>query len=68
AMADTHLLISKKEEQSRTATYVQELTEEEQVNEISRMMTGTTITDTARQHGEALLTLAHEFKAKHTSE
>ncbi|HLR15587.1 MAG TPA: DNA repair protein RecN, partial [Bacillota bacterium] len=47
AMADTHLLISKKEEQSRTATYVQELTEEEQVNEISRMMTGTTITDTA---------------------
>lgn len=66
AMADTHLLISKKEEQSRTATYVQELTEDEQVDEISRMMTGTTITDTARQHGKALLTLAHEFKEKQT--
>lgn len=66
AMADTHLLISKKEEQSRTATYVQELTEGEQVDEISRMMTGTTITDTARQHGKALLTLAHEFKENQT--
>lgn len=66
AMADTHLLISKKEEQSRTATYVEELSEEQQVDEISRMMTGTTITETARQHGKALLDLAHDFKIKHS--
>ncbi len=62
AMADTHLLISKKEEQSRTATYVKELSKQEQVDEISRMMTGTTITNTAREHGQALLELASDFK------
>lgn len=62
AMADTHVFISKKEEMSRTATHIQELNEDEQIDEISRMMTGTTITDTAKQHGRALLELAQAYK------
>lgn len=67
AMADTHLLISKKEDKLRTATHVQELSENEQIEEISRMMTGTTITETAKEHGKALLEQAEVFKNNQTN-
>ncbi len=67
AMADTHLRITKKEEKSRTATHVQELGDIEQIDEISRMMTGTIITETAKDHGKALLEQADAFKKQHTN-
>lgn len=62
AMADTHKFIRKQEENNRTLTKVSELTKEEQVEELSRMMTGTKMTDTAKDHARELLELASTFK------
>ncbi|MEN2766035.1 DNA repair protein RecN [Ornithinibacillus xuwenensis] len=62
AMADTHMLIEKMEVGSRTATQVTDLTEHEQISELSRMITGTKLTDTAKEHAKELLELAQNFK------
>ncbi|SES82593.1 DNA replication and repair protein RecN [Oceanobacillus limi] len=62
AMADTHNLIVKEEHNNRTKTTVSELSLDDQINEISRMMTGTKLTNTAKEHGKELLDLASEFK------
>jgi DNA repair protein RecN (Recombination protein N) len=62
AMADTHLFIEKKELQNRTVTNVKELSELEQINELTRMMTGTKVTDTAREHAKELHELAQNYK------
>ncbi|GIO28544.1 DNA repair protein RecN [Ornithinibacillus bavariensis] len=62
AMADTHLLIEKDEINNRTLTHVSVLTETEQINELSRMMTGTKLTNTAKEHAKELLDLAESFK------
>ncbi|WP_042145854.1 DNA repair protein RecN [Paucisalibacillus sp. EB02] len=62
AMADTHLFIEKKEMQNRTTTHVLELSETEQIKELSRMMTGTKLTDTAIDHAKELHELAKNFK------
>lgn len=64
AMSDTHKLISKAEKDKRTATFVTELTTDEKVKEISRMMTGAKLTETAKEHGKNLLDLATKFKEK----
>lgn len=64
AMADTHKLISKSEISGRTYTTVKELNKSNIVKEISRMMTGTKLTDTALNHGQKLLDLAATFKSK----
>lgn len=64
AMADTHLFIEKNEMGNRTITQVAELTETEQINELTRMMTGTKITETAKEHAKELHTLAQSFKTK----
>ncbi|MEN2464748.1 DNA repair protein RecN [Ornithinibacillus sp. JPR2-1] len=62
AMADTHLFIEKNELENRTVTQVSELTESEQINELTRMMTGTKVTETAKQHAKELHKLAQGFK------
>ncbi|MBP1969701.1 DNA repair protein RecN (Recombination protein N) [Virgibacillus natechei] len=62
AMADTHKFIEKREGKNRTATIVSELPMEDQVEELSRMITGTELTDTAKEHGRELLDLASIFK------
>ncbi|UJL44801.1 DNA repair protein RecN [Virgibacillus sp. NKC19-16] len=64
AMADVHKLIEKQEIENRTATLVWELTAEEKIEELSRMMTGTKLTETAKEHGKELLDLASAFKNK----
>ncbi|WP_373892727.1 DNA repair protein RecN [Virgibacillus sp. CBA3643] len=64
AMADTHKLIKKREIENRTATVVSELTAEEKIEELSRMMTGTKLTETAKEHGKELLDMASAFKNK----
>ncbi|RDW19147.1 DNA repair protein RecN [Oceanobacillus arenosus] len=64
AMADTHKFIKKVEKNNRTITKMQELTVNEQINELSRMITGTKLTDTAKEHAKELLELASSFKAK----
>lgn len=62
AMADTHKFIQKYEKQQRTITNVSELTKQEQMEELSRMITGTKLTDTAKEHAKELLELASTFK------
>lgn len=64
AMADTHLYIEKKEKQNRTVTSVKELNKEEQIMELSRMLTGTQLTETAKDHAKELLDFASSYKEK----
>src|SRR5690625_2549864 len=64
AMADTHKLIDKIDLNDRTATTMSELSIEQSIKELSRMMTGTELTETAMEHGKKLLDLATAFKEK----
>ncbi|MEC5422300.1 DNA repair protein RecN [Virgibacillus sp. C22-A2] len=63
AMADTHKFISKMERNNRTSTSVSELTVNEQVEELSRMITGTKLTETAKDHAKEMLDLVSAFKS-----
>ncbi|MFC3039018.1 DNA repair protein RecN [Virgibacillus xinjiangensis] len=63
AMADTHKFIEKRQEKNRTSTLVSELSSEQQVEELSRMITGTKLTETAKEHAKELLELASSFKS-----
>src|SRR5690625_1747789 len=47
AMSDQHLLIKKEETKKRTTTKISELTLENKINQLSEMMTGTEMTDSA---------------------
>ncbi|GGA68026.1 DNA repair protein RecN [Ornithinibacillus halotolerans] len=62
AMADTHLFIQKNELENRTITHVTELTEEDRIHELTRMITGTKVTNTAIEHAKELHELAQQFK------
>jgi len=64
AMADTHKFIKKHEKNKRTYTSIKELTKSEQIDELSRMITGTKLTDTAKDHAKEMLALASSFKLK----
>lgn len=62
AMSDHHLLIQKLEKQNRTSTVINELTQNEKIEELGRMMTGAKLTETAIEHSEELLDLTKKFK------
>ncbi|WP_226035066.1 DNA repair protein RecN [Aquibacillus saliphilus] len=62
SMADTHLLIEKNVTNKRTSTTVNELTEEKSVEEVSRMITGSELTETSIKHARELIELANKFK------
>ncbi|MBT2214407.1 DNA repair protein RecN [Virgibacillus dakarensis] len=64
AMADTHKLIEKKAKNNHTSTIVSELTTEQKIDELGRMITGTKLTDTAKEHAKELLDLAASYKSK----
>lgn len=66
AMADTHKFIRKESRNNRTATLVSELTVTQQIEELSRMITGTKLTETAKEHAKELLDLAASFKTKNS--
>jgi DNA repair protein RecN (Recombination protein N) len=55
SFADHHYLIEKREAAGRTRTFVRALTPAEQTEEIARMLSGATLTETSRQHAEQLL-------------
>lgn len=65
SMADTHLLIEKRVDNDRTSTELTELSHDMKVEEIGRMITGTEMTETTKQHAKELLSLAHKFKESH---
>lgn len=64
AMGDTHKLIEKEEKNGRTSTFVTELAMSQQVEELSRMITGAKLTETAKEHAKEMLELASRFKIK----
>ncbi|MBA3632576.1 MAG: DNA repair protein RecN [Acidobacteria bacterium] len=55
SLADQHFLVEKETAKNRTNIGVRELNENEQVEEIARMLTGKEITATARQHAKEML-------------
>lgn len=55
AFADQHFLIEKHEKQGRTKTSIRALTSTERSEEIARMLSGATVTDTSRKHAEQML-------------
>ncbi|WP_079708547.1 DNA repair protein RecN [Paraliobacillus ryukyuensis] len=62
SMADTHLFIEKEIKGERTLTSVNELTRDERITEIGRMVTGTELTATSREHARELIEQAEQFK------
>lgn len=62
AMADTHVLISKNTKNNRTSTTVKELSTQDRVEEIGRMITGTQLTATSKEHAKELIHSANKFK------
>jgi len=55
AEADSHLTVEKKEREGRTITEVREITGDDRVEEIARMISGETSIETARKHAVELL-------------
>ncbi|WIF94549.1 DNA repair protein RecN [Caminicella sporogenes] len=61
-MADNHLLIEKVFYDDQTMTKVKTLTEEERIEEISRLIGGNNITDLTLQNAEEMIELANKIK------
>jgi DNA repair protein RecN (Recombination protein N) len=55
AFADQHYLIVKQESRGRTQTGIRRMDEGERVQEIARMLSGATLTETSLRHAENLL-------------
>jgi len=55
AYGDRHFLVEKQVKDGRTRTFIRELSEEERVNELARMLGGATITDTTIQTAQEML-------------
>ena len=55
AFADQHFLIAKSEKRGRTETSVHRMERGERVEEIARMLSGATLTETSLRHAEHLL-------------
>jgi DNA repair protein RecN (Recombination protein N) len=55
AFADQHFLIEKTERRGRTQTGVRRMESAERVEEIARMLSGASLTETSRRHAEQML-------------
>lgn len=64
AMADVHLYISKKAEDNKTITGVHVLNAGEQVNEIARMASGTSVTAAAIDNAREMISKASSCKSR----
>ena len=62
AMADVHFKIEKLVNNEITTTYVTHLSEEEQIEELGRLLGGVQVTELTRQHAREMKTLAYEQK------
>ncbi len=60
ARGNAHYKVYKKDTETGTNSYIRQLTDEERVQEIAHMLSGTTLTDAAVQNARALL----EFENK----
>jgi DNA repair protein RecN (Recombination protein N) len=55
AFADQHFLIEKTEKAGRTHTGVRKMEPKERVEEIARMLSGASLTETSLRHAEQML-------------
>jgi DNA repair protein RecN (Recombination protein N) len=55
AFADQHFLIEKSEAKGRTQTAIRQMTDEDRVREIARMLSGAVLTETSLRHAESML-------------
>ena len=55
AFGNQHFLISKTEKAGRTRTDIRQLKEDERAQEIARMLSGATVTETSLRHAEQML-------------
>lgn len=62
AMADHHFVIEKTSDDESTSTGVRELTGEEPVEELSRLLSGSKITEAVRENAKEMLLLARKYK------
>ncbi len=62
AMADTHILIQKQVNDHKTRTILKTLNKDEQIQEISRMISGAEITEITKKHANELLEAGYTFK------
>lgn len=62
AMADSHYLIEKTADDAHTKTEIRELTEDEQVREVARLMGGVEITQTILDSAEEMKKMAEQFR------
>ena len=58
ALADSHFVVQKEMSGERTTVDVVKLTSKERVEELARMLTGATVTETARKHAKEMLKAA----------
>ena len=65
AFARCHCSVQKEVIEGRTETIVKSLNESERIQELSRMLGGETITQTARDHAQEMLEYAMEAGKKH---
>jgi DNA repair protein RecN (Recombination protein N) len=60
SIADTHLKIEKVVKQNRTHTTIQELSFNQRIDEIGKMITGAELTETSRTHAKELIEMNHK--------
>ncbi|MFT8436921.1 DNA repair protein RecN [Liquorilactobacillus satsumensis] len=65
AVSDHHFLVSKHTKNGRTETVVRKIDQHERVNELARMLSGTTITHLTLEHAAELLGMAANKRVRH---
>ena len=58
-MSDQHLFISKNSKDDRTTTHVKELSGEERIDEVARMISGASVTELTRQNAKEMIEQNH---------
>ncbi len=66
ALADRHFAVEKSMSRNKTTIAIRELTGDERVEEIARMLAGETITDSARTHAAEMIGSGRGVKARAT--
>lgn len=61
SMSDHHLFISKNTDDERTTTQIKELTGEERIDEVARMISGATVTKLTRQNAKEMIEQNHNL-------
>ncbi|MGY3480861.1 MULTISPECIES: DNA repair protein RecN [Staphylococcus] len=61
SMSDHHLFISKNTDDERTTTQVKELSGEERIDEVARMISGATVTKLTRQNAKEMIEQNHNL-------